>query len=920
MDPINPSALFEQNIQNLSNPAEEVAFLRERLNQLEASIGVMQPGISLEEQKEAVAERLIDAYHEVPGVQVLNKEHAMSQAEVQEISLNLEPEEHDTQMEYLYSLMIERGIKNALTILDQMHNSHLTDDFHRFLVQYLLSVGDIPGMTQKNELYKPLHIALYEVSLPRPEQEERRTFKEFISMMEQFYAGMQSVATGANPDKDYYTLELALASGTDQVVFYAGIPHDKVDLFEKQVIALFPHARVEPVPNDYNIFSDGNISVAAHGEPTGKEVLLMRTYDQFETDPIDVVLNVFSKLDTHSEGAALQFVIAPAGDRYIKEYGKVLDKVRKGEKLSDALKEKDFFGDAADFIFSGGKKKDEEKKPEDKIVDQTAVESIVKKLSNAIVEVNVRCVVSAPSETRAKDILREITSAFNQFTEPQGNGIAFKEIHRKRLEDFLKDFSFRIFDRHELFHMNIKELATLYHFPALAESAPQLKQAQAATAPAPLDMPQEGILLGYNIDRGRKVEVHMMPQDRLRHFYVIGQTGTGKSGTLLGMVQQDMKNGDGLCYIDPHGSDVQTILSWVPEDRIDDVIYFDPGYMARPMGLNMLEFDPTRPEQKTLIIDELMGIFNQLFDMQAQGGAMFQQYFKNSAFLVMEHPESGNTLLEITRVLGDEAFRKMKMQHCKNPIVRQFWINAEKTTGDQSLANFVPYISSKFDPLISNEILRPVITQEKSAFNIREIMDNKKILLVNLSKGRLGELNANLLGLILVGKIQMAALGRADSHGKDFPPFYLYIDEFQNVTTPSIASILSEARKYKLSLNVAHQFLAQLDDKIKNAVMGNVGSMQIFRISSEDAKTIEPRVAPVFTASDIMKLDNRNAYMSMLINGRPTQSFNIITPDWPKQNKDIVEPIKEMSYLKYGRPRNEVEAEIMAKYDQMGGE
>jgi DNA helicase HerA-like ATPase len=415
------------------------------------------------------------------------------------------------------------------------------------------------------------------------------------------------------------------------------------------------------------------------------------------------------------------------------------------------------------------------------------------------------------------------------------------------------------------------------------------------------------------------MEVRMTRGDRLRHFYVIGQTGTGKSGTLLGMVAQDMANGDGLCYIDPHGSDVQTILSWVPEHRIDDVIYFDPAYMPRPMGLNMLEYDQSRPEQKTLIIDELMEIFNQLFDMKAQGGAMFQQYFKNSAFLVMDHPESGNTLLEITRVLADKSFRDMKLSHCTNPIVRQFWISAEKTTGDQSLANFVPYISSKFDPLISNEILRPVITQEKSAFNMRDIMDNKKILLVNLSKGRLGNLNANLLGLILVGKIQMAALSRAESHGVNFPDFYLYIDEFQNITTPSISSILSEARKYKLSLHVAHQFMAQLSDDIKKAVLGNVGNMQIFRISSEDAEALQPRVDPIFKASDIMKLDNRNAYMSMLINGSPVPAFNIRTPDWPPQRKEIIDSIKELSYLKYGRPREEVEGEIMAKYEEIMG-
>jgi hypothetical protein len=311
-----------------------------------------------------------------------------------------------------------------------------------------------------------------------------------------------------------------------------------------------------------------------------------------------------------------------------------------------------------------------------------------------------------------------------------------------------------------------------------------------------------------------------------------------------------------------------------------------------------------------------MGIFNKLFDLKATGGPLFEQYFKNSAFLVMEDPESGCTLLEITRVLADKEFRDMKLSKCKNPIIKQFWIGAEQTTGDQSLANFVPYISSKFDNFISNDIMRPVVLQEKSVFNFREIMDNKKILLVNLSKGRLGEINANLIGLLLVGKIQMAAMSRVDMHGKDMNDFYLYIDEFQNVTTDSIASILSEARKYHLSLTVAHQYISQLEEGIKNAVFGNVGSMAFYRISSEDANFVEQKVKPTFTSADIVKLDNFNSYVSMLVNGQPVKPFNMISHYslTPKGNTEIVEKIKELSYLKFGRPREEVEEEIMAKY------
>jgi len=382
------------------------------------------------------------------------------------------------------------------------------------------------------------------------------------------------------------------------------------------------------------------------------------------------------------------------------------------------------------------------------------------------------------------------------------------------------------------------------------------------------------------------------------------------------MIAQDIAAGHGVCYIDPHGTDIQDILSYIPRERIDDVIYFDPAYTARPMGLNMLEFDPKYPEQKTFVVNELMNIFNKLFDMKTSGGPMFEQYFKNSAFLVMEHPESGATLLEIGRVLSDKAFRDMKLSHCKNPIIKQFWAGAEQTTGDQSLANFVPYITSKFDNFISNDIMRPVVLQEKSIFNFREIMDNKKILLVNLSKGRLGDINANLIGLLVVNKIQMAALSRVDMYGKKMEDFFLYIDEFQNVTTDSIESILSEARKYRLSLTVAHQYISQLEDNIKNAVFGNVGSMAVFRVGAEDAQFLESKFKPTFMAADIMKIENWNAYVSMLIKGQPTKPFNIATLPPPQGVIEAVEKIKELSYLKFGRLREDVEEEIMAKYQQ----
>jgi hypothetical protein len=373
--------------------------------------------------------------------------------------------------------------------------------------------------------------------------------------------------------------------------------------------------------------------------------------------------------------------------------------------------------------------------------------------------------------------------------------------------------------------------------------------------------------------------------------------------------------------IDPHGSDINDVLSLIPKERVEDVIYFDPANTSRPMGLNMLEYDTRYPEQKTFVVNEMLSIFDKLFDMKVAGGPMFEQYFRNSVLLTIEDPSSGSTLLEVSKVLSNKAFRDYKLSKCRNPIVIQFWREiAEKAGGEASLQNIVPYITSKFDNFLSNEIMRPIIAQEKSSINLRDLMDNKKILLVNLAKGRLGDINSYLIGLILVGKILMAALSRADSPGVDLPPFYLYIDEFQNITTPSIAVILSEARKYKLSLAIAHQFIGQLDQKIKDAVFGNVGSIACFRVGPEDADFMAKQFAPVFSAQEIINLENRRAHVRLLVRGVPMRPFTIETLPPEKGNPTLAHHVKSLSAMLYGRPREEIEREIFDKYQKKATE
>lgn len=889
------------------SPEEELSYLREKVAEQERFMAGQTP----EKSREALTHEAISAYKKADSAEVLHPEYKLDTAEAESMTLALKPEAHDSQIEELYGMLLEHGIKNTLDVVARMKNPHLEDDFHRFLVQFLHTSHAVPGLKESAPEWKSLNLALFEVTLP-PSDDKETSFKEFFSAMEQFFAGMQSISIGENNSyKQYFTIEIAVSNDRPDIVFYVAAPREKAMLLEKHILSFYRGARVTEVTNDYNVFGEGGAVVASRASLSAPEVLPLKSHDEFDHDPMNAILGALSKLDKTREGAAIQFTIVPAGDTYIRKFSKVLDKVKKGTKVKDALDE--YFEMKQDLKgFFSTKKKDDEK--EEKDIDDKALEGINEKLRATIVLSSIRAIASAPERGRAADILSGIESAFSQFEKPGLNSIAWKHISDGDLDRFLHSFSFRLPNERELLPLNFRELSTLIHFPVGAAASPELKEGKAGTAAAPLEIAPGGIRIGINNHRGVDTDILLAEPDRMRHFYVIGQTGTGKTGILMNMIRQDIERGDGVCYIDPHGSDIQKILSYIPKDRIDDVIYFDPASTARPMGLNMLEFDAERPEQKTLVINELLGIFSQLFDMKTAGGPLFEQYFKNSAGLVMSDPASGNTILEIGRVLSDKKFRDMKLERCTNPIIKQFWKTAEATTGEQGLENFVPYITSKFDTFISNEIMRPIIAQEKSSFNFREILDKKKIFLVNLSKGRLGDINANLLGLILVGKIQMAALSRADSHGADFPPFYLYIDEFQNFTTPSISSILSEARKYKLGLNVAHQYLSQLSDDIRNAVLGNVGSMAVFRISSEDAEVLVKRLEPVFTTQDILKLDNRNAYVSMLMNGVPAKPFNIRTPDLPAGNPEIVESLKELSFLKYGRPRDEVEKEVMDKF------
>lgn len=901
--------------QQFSSAQEEIAFLKEEIARRERALIERSKDIDSADI-ETVGREVIQHYSEHEPSQLLHKDHEIPPHELRgEIELlNTTKNQFDD----LMRVMRERGIRNMLSVLEKLDNPFLADEVHRELVNMLRQGSSIADLKEGVPLWSVLHMTLFEVSLPRHKDEHHaKDLKTIFSAMEQFYAGMQTIAQGKAPK--HYTLEIAVSDKRDDIIFYVGVPNEFVNLFEKQALSLFPNAVLYIQQNDYNVFVEGGVSLIAYGEEAKHALYPLKTHDQFDTDPLSVLLNAFSKIEREGGGAAIQMIIQGGSTQYQHTFEGIIKRIEKGESKDAAIRRStlggSLFEELKSFATTSSKKPGEPEKPKE--IDSALVELMHEKMSSLILGVNMRLAVSARTDVRANQIMTEIESSFHQFQNMKGNQLVFKRLVGSKKDHEIRMFSFREYDESHVMPLSIREISTLIHFPAEGiESSPQFKQSRAKHAPAPMDMPQDGLLLGVNDFRNVKTEIHLPPEDRLRHLYVIGQTGTGKSGFLQSLVIQDIKNGAGVCMIDPHGKDVLEVLASVPPERMDDLIYFDPARMDRTIGLNMLEFDPAYPEQKTFVVNELFSMFQKLYGANPESmGPMFEQYFRNATQLVLEDPASGSTLLDISRVMSDALYRRMKLAKATNPVVIQFWTQiATKAGGDSALENIVPYITSKIDPLTANDFMRPIIGQQKSSFNFRNIIDSKKILLVNLSKGRLGEINANLIGMIIVGKLLMAALSRADAIGTDFPPFYLYIDEFQNITTNSISSILSEARKYKLSMTVAHQFIAQLDEKIRDAVFGNVGSMALFRVGSEDAQYLEKQVAPTFIANDLMNIENRNAYLRIISRGTPTVPFSMKTIDLPHPDLEYARELIEYSLLRYGVPREQVEADIRARY------
>ncbi len=781
------------------------------------------------------------------------------------------------------------------------------------------------------KITRSLNMIVLQISIPKKiekqQQDNSDSQKEYISVMEQLFASLSNIREDMLKKiiygPFYLSFEIATPIDSKEIFFYVSVPKKFQSIVEKQINSFYQDAEIKKV-EDYNIFVPDGESAASYMTFNRQHIFPIKTYRHLEDDPLSGITGALSKIPL-GEGAALQIVIKPIGNIWQKDSRETIKVMQKGKGFEGHYKKSPFVIRALrEFmnIASAGSKTSEQQKQEEVRVQLTPaqeeiIKSVEEKSSKVGFEVNVRLVASAPTKEKAQTLLKELENSFTQFNSPDLNSFKITETFfekAKFLNRTVYNFIFRNIEKKRKIILNTEELASIFHFPIASTSSPQVKWLNAKYAPAPSDILSEGLILGHNTYRGDDTVIKIGREDRRRHLYAIGQTGTGKSVFLGELIKQDIKNGEGVCVIDPHGDLVEDALACVPKERAEDVILFDPSNMQKPIGLNLLEYDPNYPEQKTFVINEMIKIFDKLYDLKATGGPMFEQYARNAMLLIMDDPESGSTLIEISKVLADVDFRKYKLSKCGNYMVKNFWEKeAEKAGGEAALANMVPYITSKLNQFVANDTMRPIIGQQKSSINFREVMDNRKILLVNLSKGKIGEMNAYLLGLVIVGKILISSLSRTDIPQEERKDFYLYIDEFQNFTTDSISTILSEARKYRLVLSMAHQFLGQLPEEIQKSVFGNVGTMASFRVGPEDAEFMTKQFAPVFDEQDLINIDNYNAYVKLMINGTISQGFSMATYPPIKGSPEMAENIKQLSMMKYGKDQEVVKRDIMER-------
>lgn len=708
---------------------------------------------------------------------------------------------------------------------------------------------------------------------PHAANEPVKDFKGLIAPTEQFYSALTTIIHQRHfidwlfSTPAHISFEIYSVGGV--ISFGIVCPKRIRTIVERQVHSFFANAQINiGVPP--KVFTSEQANVSGVVFEQGKNfVLPLKTYQYLEADPLNTLTTALTKLQG-SGAATIQMLIRPISDNWRMHTG-----IASGHVVANKMHLVNRTGTSRIIGTIGEAIKTS---PPTEISKQTqrspAQEELLKALqekgNKTGFETIIRVLATGDTPAAAEENTKALISAFSQFYSPQLNSLKYRQVEQKRIA---RDYLLRLFSGAPKMILNVEELASIYHFPNRYSEVPGMKWVLAKTLPSPPNLPKEGVVIGESNYRGEKNLVRLQDEDRRRHIFMIGKTGTGKTTLFEMMIEQDMHNGKGLCFIDPLGDAIESLLKKVPTHRANDVIVFDPSDIQFPLGLNLLEY--SKPEEKDFLIQEVIEIFYKLFDPNRTGivGPQWEHWARNAALTVMSRPEGGS-LIDLPRLFTDDAFREESVSFVRDPVVKAFWEQQLAKTADFHKSEMYNYFISKFGRFMTNDLMRNIIGQTKSSFNLRELMDSGKILFVNLAKGKIGEINSNLLGLILVSKIQMAAFSRADTPEEERKDFYLYVDEFQNFTTDTFATILAEARKYRLNLNVTNQYFAQLTEHIRDAVIGNVGTLISYRIGAEDGEYLVKEM-PGLTAEDLTNLDRFQAYVKLLIDLTPSKPFSL---------------------------------------------
>lgn len=722
-----------------------------------------------------------------------------------------------------------------------------------------------------------LNFVLLEIAVPRDNEVK-------IDAAEQMFSSLTSIKQGGfwQRFKSQQHMSFEVVAKKESIKFYVSCHRNNMELIEKLLAGAYPGVQVKEV-DEYNIFTENGKVAFTEMVLKNESFKPIKVFKELTTDPLSAITASMAKFQ-EGEAAAIQIIIVPAEGVWAKSGEGYIAKIKKSESDPEKAKFK---------------------------MSPADLEAIDNKTNKPGFLTVIRIVSVAPSEGQAKGNLSNLKGAFAQYN---GNLNRFGGKNIRFKSGFMVDFVYRyqsLFGNNSV--LNSEELATIWHMPNKTVETPHINWLTAKSAPATGGFPDHGLWLGRSIYRGQERNIYISEEDRMRHTYIIGRTGTGKTELLKSMIIQDMKAGRGLCFMEPHGDGIEELLELVPPERAEDVIVFDPSDVDRPLGFNLLAVDTT--EEMMQVASAIINLMYKLYDPHKTGiiGPRFEHSIRNAMLTVAVTP--GASFVEVVRCLTDSKYVQELLPKVTDPVVRRYWTDQIANTSDFHKSETLDYIVSKFGKFITNKMIRNIIGQSKSTLDFRQAMDSGKIVFLKLAKGLLGEEDANFLGLILVPKVLQAALSRQDIPKEQRRPFYLYVDEFQNFATPDFAQMLSEARKYALGLVLANQFVSQLEESVKDAVFGNVGTLMTYRVGVPDANVLQHEFAPTFNETDLANVGAQTIYVKTIVNGSPVPPFSMnVARDLKAEkaggSRQVAQMIKELSRLKYGRDRAEVELEI----------